>query len=955
MRELKRDLPVGTVTFLFTDIEGSTPLVAKIGPRAFRDVLEHHNQLIRDAVAAHHGVDAGTAGDSFLLVFQDAVSAVAAAIDAQRALAAATWPAGAEVRVRMGLHTGQGIAGGDGYVGLDIHRAARIAAAAHGGQVLLSEASRAASAQDLPPGVGAMDLGQHDLRGLAEPERIYQLMIEGLASDFPPLRSSTTPRTPLPAQLTTFVGRERELAEVTAMLQADRLVTLVGVGGIGKTRMMIQAAGPVARLRRHGACFVELAPITGPGLVQAEVARALGVEQEPGRPISDALVDFLRAKDILLLLDNCEHVIDAASELAQRLLESCPTLQILASSREPLGIGGETIFTVPSLELPDALDPRSAVDESGIAQIGRVEAVRLFVDRARAVLPAFGLDSSNVSAVVQICRRLDGIPLALELASARVAVMSAKEIAARLGDRFRLLTGGGRAAVPRQQTLQAAIDWSWDLLTDSDRRCLRCLSVFVGGWTLDAATAVTNSSDAIEALDALGRLVARSLVFLDRSGPTRYGMLETIRQYANAKLVESDEAEGALGRHLAHYSNLAAEAESALEGPDMVAWLQRLDPEAENLRAALGWAFDSDAGAAIEMSLSMRSYWRLRSVGSEGLERLDQAVDLARLLLPAEGSPVGLERSIVLARTLATAAQAHALWADAIVARDWADEALVLARRTGDERALSLALSAAFLVAVFSSQLDGVDRAAEALRDVAARQGDWWSLVYVYWVAAEIARHDDPALAMARVEEATDAARRSGNPATIAFAALARGAITSYVAGLADARPWFEQAIAGYRAIGDRRFEVIAQSDLAHAVRHGGTLDEAEALYGETIREWLHLGNRGALANQLESFAYLAIARGYGSRAARLLGAAEALREVAGSPMQAMGTEHEDYETAVAQIREGPDRETVDAAWAEGRRLTAEAAVEAALKGPAAGRRGLWTGSGHVVDTSAGP
>ena len=940
MRESRPDLPLGTVTFLFTDIEGSTQLVAKIGPRAFRDVLERHNRLIRDAVAAHDGVDAGTAGDSFLVVFRDATSAVAAAIEAQRALAAATWPAGAEVHVRMGLHTGQGIAGGDGYVGLDIHRAARITSAAHGGQILMSEASRAATARDLPPGVGVRDLGQHDLRGLAEPERIHQLMIDGLGSDFPPLRSSTTPRTTLPVQLTTFVGRRRELAEVAAMLHAGRLVTLVGVGGIGKTRLMIQAALPVAGLHRHGACFVELAPIVDPGLVVPEVARALGVQQEPGRAITDTLIDFLRAKDLLLLLDNCEHLIDAASELAHRLLASCPTLHVLASSREPLGVGGEAVFTVPTLGLPDALDPRRTVDQTGLTQIGEVEAVRLFVDRARAVLPAFTLDGANVTAVVEICRRLDGIPLALELASARVAVLSVQEIADRLGDRFRLLTGGGRAAVPRQQTLQAAIDWSWDLLTEADRRFLGQLSVFVGGWTLEAAAVVTDSGDAMTALDGLERLVARSLVDLDRAGPTRYGMLETIRQYANAKLIASGEAETTRGRHLAYFRALATQAESALQGPDMVAWLERLDPESENLRAALGWAFQVEPEAAIDMSLSMRSYWRLRSVGSEGLERLDQAVGLARSLWPAHGSPQTLEGSVVLARTLATAAQAHALWADAIVARDWADEALVLARRTGDERALSLALSAAFLVAVFSSQLDGVDRAAEALRDVAARQGDWWSLVYVYWVAAEIARHDEPALAMARVEEATDAARRSGNPATIAFAALARGAITSYVAGLADARPWFERAIAGYRAIGDRRFEVIAQSDLAHALRHGGTLDEAEALYGETIREWLHLGNRGALANQLESVAYLALARGHGSRAARLLGAAEALREVAGSPMQAMGTEHEDYDVAVARLREGPDRATVDEAWAEGRRLTADAAVESALAAPSAAERG---------------
>jgi predicted ATPase/class 3 adenylate cyclase len=940
MRESRPDLPLGTVTFLFTDIEGSTQLVAKIGPRAFRDVLERHNRLIRDAVAAHDGVDAGTAGDSFLVVFRDASSAVAAAIEAQRALAAETWPIGAAVRVRMGLHTGQGIAGGDGYVGLDINRAARISSAAHGGQVLLSEASRAVTARDLPSGVGVRDLGQHDLRGLAEPERIHQLVIDGLASDFPPLRSSTTPRTTLPVQLTTFVGREHELAEIAAMLQAGRLVTLVGAGGIGKTRLMIQAALPVADRHRHGACFVELAPIGDPGLVVPEVARALGVHQEPGRETLDAVIDFLRAKDLVLLLDNCEHLVDAASGLAHRLLASCPTLRVLASSREPLGVGGEAVLTVPSLGLPDALDPRRAVDERGLVQIGEVEAVRLFVERARAVLPAFRLDGANVSAVVEICRRLDGIPLALELASARVAVLSVEEIADRLGDRFRLLTGGSRAAVPRQQTLQAAIDWSWDLLTEADRRFLGQLSVFVGGWTLEAAAVVTDRGDAMAALDGLERLVARSLVNLDRAGPTRYGMLETIRQYASAKLVASGGAETIRGRHLTHFRALATLAESALRGPDMVAWLKRLDPESENLRAALGWAFRAEPEAAIDMCLSMRSYWRLRSVGSEGLERLDQAVDLARSLVPADGAPPTPEGSLVLARTLATAAEAHALWADAIVARDWSDEALALASRTGDERALSLALSAAFLVATFSSQLDGVDRAADALRDVAARQGDWWSLVYVHWVGAEIARHDDPALAMARVAEATDAGRRSGNPATIAFAALARGTITSYVTGLAEARAWFDQAIAGYRAIGDRRFEVIAQSDLAHALRHGGALDEAEAIYSLTIREWLHLGNRGALANQLESVAYLALARGHGSRAARLLGAAEALREVAGSPMQAMGTEHEDHDAAVSGLQERPDRATVDEAWAEGRQMTAEAAVELALAVPPPTERG---------------
>ncbi len=934
MRDSKPGLPLGTVTFLFTDIEGSTQLVAKIGPAPFSDLLEQHNRLIRGAVAAHAGVDAGTAGDSFLVVFRDAASAVAAAVDAQRALAVATWPAGAEVRVRMGLHTGQGIAGGDGYVGLDIHRAARVASAAHGGQVLMSEASRAATARDLPPGVGVRDLGLHDLRGVAEPERIHQLLIDGLKSDFPPLRSSTTPRTMLPVAPTTFVGRERELEEITAMLRADRLVTLVGTGGIGKTRLMIQAAVPAAGLHRHGAFFVELAPIGDLGRVEQEVARALGIQQQPGQELADTVDDFLRAKDLLLLLDNCEHVVGVVAELAERLLAACPTLRLLASSREALGVGGEAVYPVPSLDLPGALDPGEAVDAPGLAQIAETEAVRLFVDRAGAVVPAFRLDAANVAAVVEICRRLDGIPLALELAAARVPVLSVQEIADRLGDRFRLLTGGHRTAVPRQQTLQAAIDWSWDLLVETDRALLRRLSVFAGGWTLEAAAVVTGSGDPIEMLDGIERLVARSLVVVDRAGPTRYLMLETIRQYAAARLDASGEVDAYRGRHLAFYRALAAQADSALQGPDMVAWLQRLDPEADNLRAALAWAFEADAEAAVEMSVSMRSYWRLRSVGSEGVERLDQAVDLARSRLLDDGTPGALERSIVLSRTLAAAAQAHALWADAIVARDWADEALVVARRTGDEGALDLALAAVFLVSAFSGQLDALDRAAGALGDVATRHGDWWSFVYVQWVGAEIARHADPALARARVESATDAAQRSGNPATIGFAALARGEITSFVGSLAEARPWFDRAIAQYRAIGDRRFEVIALSGLAHALRRDGALDEAEAVYRRTLPEWHHLGNRGALANQLECFAYLAVARGDGRRGARLLGAAEALREVAGTPMQVMGSELEDHDAAVARLRQETDLEAVEAAWADGRRLTVDQAVESALAGP---------------------
>ncbi len=935
MRASKPELPQGTVTFLFTDIEGSTPLLERVGPTVYGEILEHHHRLIRRACADHGGVERGTQGDSFLVVFRDAPSAVAAAIEAQRLLASADWPASVEVRVRMGLHTGLGIVGSEDYVGIDTNRAARIASAAHGGQVLLSESTRALTARGLPPGVGVKDLGRHRLRGFAEPESVSQLTIVGLASDFPALRSLTTPHPDLPFQPTSFVGRESELIDVRALLDSHRLVTLVGAGGTGKTRLMLEAAARVAGVRTHGCWLVQLAPITDPGLVEQGVARALGVEQQPGQALVDAVVAFLRSKDLLLLLDNCEQVIGAVADVAERVLLACPTVRLLASSREPLGVGGEVVYRVPSLDLPDAVDPGEVVGAQQLARIADIEAVRLFVDRAGAVLPAFRLDAANAGAVVEICRRLDGIPLALELAAARVAVLSAPEIADRLGDRFRLLTGGHRTALPRQQTLQAAVDWSWDLLTEADRRLLRRLSVFSGGWTLEAAAVVTGSGDSMETLDGLERLVARSLVIVDRAGPTRYRMLETIRLYAVARLQDSGEAETLRERHLAFYGSLASEAEYALRGPDMVAWLQRLDPEADNLRAALAWAFQADAAAAIDMSISMRSYWRARSVGSEGIERLDRAVELARSLAPAAGSPRAPEGSVMLARTLAAAAEAHALWADAVVARAWAKEALALARLTGDEDTLGRALAAAFLVSVFSGQLDELDGAAEALSAVAEKEGDWWSVVYVLWVGAEVVRHTDPALARTRMEAATEVARRSGNPATIAFAADGRGVITSLVADLAEARPWFDQAIAQYRELGDRRFEVIALSDLAHALRRHGALDEAEATYRRTIREWLHFGNRGALASQLESLAYLAVARGDWSRAARLLGAGQALREVAGSPRQAMSGEQEEYDAAVARLREGTDPAVVDVAWAAGRLLTADAAVAFAIGAPA--------------------
>ncbi|MDQ2966275.1 MAG: adenylate/guanylate cyclase domain-containing protein, partial [Chloroflexota bacterium] len=459
------EAPSGTVAFLFTDIEGSTSLARTLGDD-YEAVLERHRSILREAFVRHRGFEVGTEGDSFFVAFSSPLHAIQAAAEGQRALTAAEWPSGVEVRVRMGLHVGEATRRKGDYVGLEVHRAARIATAGHGGQVLVSQAVAAVVGDRLPEELGLRELGDFRLKDFDAPVHLCQLTGPGLRADFPALRSVGVELTNIPAQLTSFVGRERELTDLAALAEAHRLVTLIGVGGTGKTRLMVQLAAELIGRHRDGVWLVELAPLTSPGLIVGEVARALDVPDEPGRDVLDALVDFLRSKSLVLLLDNCEHVIVGAADLVDRLLPSCPSVAVLASSREALGLASETVFQVPSLALPAPVSDDQAHGQAAggwFEATAATDAVRLFVDRAKAVSSSFALTPANAPAVVEICRRLDGIPLALELAAARVTHLSPLEIARGLGDRFRLLTGGRRGAVPRQQTLQALVDWSWDL------------------------------------------------------------------------------------------------------------------------------------------------------------------------------------------------------------------------------------------------------------------------------------------------------------------------------------------------------------------------------------------------------------------------------------------------------------------------------------------------------------
>lgn len=587
------ELPAAPLTFLLSDVEQSTRLWEREAD-AMRAALARHDAIFACHIAEHGGtiVKPRGEGDSLFIVFADARAAVAAACAVQRALFAERWPTSLPLRVRLALHCGPAEQRDGDYYGAAVNRCARLRAIAHGGQTLLSEAVAEAVRDHLPEGAALRSLGLHRLKDLTAPERVFQLVHPDLPAAFPPVRSLTTLSHNLPAQLTSFVGREAAIVHVRGLLAGGggaRLVTLIGAGGAGKTRLALQVAADLLDEYPDGVWLAELAALADPALVPHAVAAAVGVHEQADRTLMATLQEALRPRQLLLVLDNCEHLVTACAAVAEALLRSCPHLRILATSRELIGIGGEIAWRVPSLDLPEA-GPSLALD-----QVARAEAVRLFVERAAAARPGFALTAENAPAVLQICQRLDGMPLAIELAAARMRVMSAQQIAARLDDRFRLLTGGSRVALPRQQTLRGALDWSHALLAAEEQVLFRRLAVFAGGWSLDAAEAVCAAGGitAGDVVDLLGRLVDKSLVWVDEQeeGP-RYRLLETIREYAAEKLEAAGEAVAVRARHYDWCLALAERAQPHLTGAEQATWLGRLEREHDNLRTALRWALD---------------------------------------------------------------------------------------------------------------------------------------------------------------------------------------------------------------------------------------------------------------------------------------------------------------------------------------------------------------------------
>lgn len=672
---------LSTLTFLFTDIEKSTELLAS-HPKTYTAVLSEHHQIIRSVLATHNGREVVTAGDGFFAVFTSPSACVSAAIEMQRTISSHEWPRGHQLRVRMGIHTGEASEETVGPVGLDVHKAARISAVARGGQVLVSGATTGLLGDALPTGARLRPLGTHRLKDLSRPEMIFQLEAEGLEANFPPLRSLDNPELPnnLPVQASSFIGRQHELDELRSVVSQSRLVTLIGAGGVGKTRLALQAAAELLDGSGEGVWFVDLAPISDPELVPSAVGAVLGVKEEPGRPLSATLLDFLRDRYLLLILDNCEHLVDACAKIVDAVLHTCPNVHILATSREALAIEGERVQRVPSLSLPE-------VTAAPLSTILEGDAVRLFLNRARERGVELTLSDDNLPAVVALCRRLDGIPLALEMAAARLSSMSLSAIEERLDQRFRLLTGGSRATLPRHQTLRALVDWSFQLLHGSEKAVLCRLSVFVGGFRLEQAEAVGASGrvEEVEVAQLLASLVDKSLVQADAQGTSiRYRLLETIRDFAAEQLAEDrDDTLLVRERHAEIFLRVAEEAAPHLRGDAGLQWRSRLSEEIGNLRAALDFLVSiADAEKALRLAFALDDFWRMEGLYAEGAEELRAALNLE-----PGGTP-----SLLRARALASAGELSRQSGDNTVAAELFDAGMSMARVLDDPGLLALLL-----------------------------------------------------------------------------------------------------------------------------------------------------------------------------------------------------------------------------------------------------------------------
>jgi predicted ATPase/class 3 adenylate cyclase len=908
------EVPSGLVTLLFTDIEGSTK-AWEAHPAEMQAALARHDDLLRGEIESAGGYVFKTVGDAFCAAFHEASAGLATAVTIQRALATEVWPAKTPIRVRMALHSGTCEERGGDYFGPVVNRAARLEAVAHGGQLVLSRLTAELVGERLAAEVTLRDLGEHRLKDLGRAERVYQVCAAGLESEFAPLRSLENPALQhnLPEQVSSFVGRDREVAEVHALLDSARLVTLAGPGGVGKTRLALQAAVEVLDGSGDGVWFVDLAPIAEPSLVAASVASVMWIREEQDRPLVESLVDALRDRRVLLVLDNCEQVITAVALLTEALLRHCPRIVLLATSREPLGIGGEHVYRVPSLPVPE-------LDDDLATMAGR-EAVRLFVERAGQQKPGFAIDGDNAATVGRLCRRLDGIPFAIELAAARLRSMSVWDLESHLDRRFRLLTGGSRTALPRQQTLEALIDWSYDLLSAPEQAVLARLSVFAGGFGMDAAAAVGAGGDVedFEVDELLDALVDKSLVQADESGHTqRYRLLETMRDYAAVRLAKraDEDLARATRAHRDWFLRLAEDAEPHLRGPGEVEWTERLDGELDNLRVALATCLsDPDPAFGLRLADALAEFWFIRGHGVEGVERLRAQLDR-----PAAQAPT-LRRG----RALAAAGYLVAYYVgDYPGAVAMAEEAVTIAHTVADDALAARALHVLVMVRYLEGDYHRcLSLVADAL-PIARRLEDPRA-------AARLLNRQGSALyelggdGRAAYDEATTLFRQAGDRIGVATAIGNSGLAALDSGDLDAARILFDTAAGVFHELGDRRGEAVFLCDAGHVAYLGGDGITAGRLFRDSLEIARRCGARMEIAYPVLGLALTATLTGNAARGALLHGIFDALFEQLGAAVEALEARlrEADHRRAQAQLGEAAFEE----AYRRGREMPFDEAI----------------------------
>ncbi|MBK7082981.1 MAG: adenylate/guanylate cyclase domain-containing protein [Betaproteobacteria bacterium] len=899
--------------FLFTDIEGSTSAWEKEHDRMAQAVALH-DAILRSEIESRGGRVIKTTGDGVYAMFADPLEAVQAVLAFQLALADPVNTGGMPIRVRCGLHAGVAVERDGDYFGTTINRTARIMGVGHGGQVLLSASVVDLVRDSLPPELSLRELGAVRLKDLAAPEQVSQLVHPGLAHEFPPLRSLEALPNNLPQQLTSFVGRERELAEAKALLGKTRLLTLLGMGGLGKTRLSLQIGADLLDEFPDGVWFVDLAPITDASLVPNEAAQVLGVREEPGKPILQTLTAHLKSRKLLVIVDNCEHLMDACANFANTVLRAVREVRIIATSREALRVPGEQTYPVFPLPVPER--------DASVESLSRSDAVQLFVERAQAQKPSFALTEKDAPAIAELVARLEGIPLALELAAARIRALSLQDINKRLQNRFALLTGGGRVLMERQQTLRALVAWSYDLLTDHEQLLFDRLSVFAGGFDLAAAEAVSGVEPLMpeDVLDLVASLVDKSLVMVQEADDEmRYRMLETIREYAGEGLVKRDEQAAAVVRHCEHYLGVAKAARDQLKGPEQAQGMRRLERDLDNLRAAIARSAGggADPVIAVKIEVALMRFWILRGYATEGRNNVRSALELPEV----QAVPVANAHALYVGGTLAASQSDYA------EARRMLAACLELRRGLGNPREIAATLSTLAVIRLNEGDAAGARQSEEEalaiFRELKDRIGEGIGLLHLAEICFDLGDAD---ACRSQLEQGLALARSIKHPEIEGECERALGELAFEAADLPSAKKRLTRALDVARGAEDRRGEATALWWLARADLAAGDVAVAAKRVAEALRAFRKFEMNAELLGCLDDHARILHLRGHSAEAARLYAAVEAARERL--VLRRRGRHEQRWRSDVAAVRAALGDPAFEAAWAEGEGWSLEQALQ---------------------------